>query len=276
MHPLRDQALREHRSAGHSLRTLDPLQALGGGGGGSSGDGFDKVQQLLGQALREDRKAGFGPPPPKDREGGSGFVNLVGIEDLLAGQRDFNVAASRSASASSDAEQRSPTTNDGESESASLPVDAGRELPSPSPSEPGSRGVLPLRQPSAAASGTPAAAPTQQQPTVKVPVKPLPEVKLEQKVIAAGLLALTLVAFARGSEEILPGSVLEFLQAWMLLAWAGHFLLGCVAAWLATRQGWPGPYWFFKVLFCGAVAFEKDLWEEIVNGVLGRPPKDKP
>ncbi|GAQ90094.1 hypothetical protein KFL_005990010 [Klebsormidium nitens] len=80
-----------------------------------------------------------------------------------------------------------------------------------------------------------------------------------QRVIVLEMIGLTVVAFGRSSEGVVPEEVLGFLQLWMRLAWGGHAFLGVVAAVLAAGKGRTPLKWFVKVAASGALGLQELL-----------------
>eukprot|EP00850_Spirogloea_muscicola_P009193 SM000051S17553 [mRNA] locus=s51:353524:355316:+ [translate_table: standard] len=222
------RCIRRTKPAGQSRAAASP----------GEGAGFDQVREIIarmgyggrgaGRANSEDRRTGFGPPPPAGRDRGAGFVNLAGMEDMVAGSRQSSAATvSSPANSGSEAAGGAPIPTlsaapvaRAEQEQAALPADVSRER----------AGVLLPSQLTAA-----------------------------QRAIALGMLGVTVLAFGRSSEDLLPADARTFLQVWMRIAWGAHGMLGFAAAYIAQGKGRPPVKWLAKVLCTGALGLQELL-----------------
>eukprot|EP00850_Spirogloea_muscicola_P019025 SM000181S03550 [mRNA] locus=s181:93120:97190:- [translate_table: standard] len=189
------RSIRRMKASGQSRAALSP----------GEGAGFDRVREIIGRANSEDRRTGFGPPPPAGRDRGAGFVNLAGVEDMVAGSWQSPAATLSSlANSGSEAAEGAPISTPSaapvaraKQEQAALPADVARER----------AGVLLPSQLTAA-----------------------------QRAIALGMLGVTVLAFGRSSEDLLPADARTVLQVWMRIAWGAHGMLGLAAAYIAQGK----------------------------------------
>eukprot|EP00850_Spirogloea_muscicola_P014377 SM000103S09469 [mRNA] locus=s103:39576:41444:- [translate_table: standard] len=210
--------IRRMKPAGQSRAAVNP----------GEGAGFERVREIIGRANGEDRRTGFGPPPPAGRDRGAGFINLAGVEDMVSGSRQSSAATvSSPVKSGSEAAGRSPISTipaapvvRAEQEQAALPADVGRER----------AGVLLPSQLTAA-----------------------------QRAIVLGMLGVTVLAFGRSSEDLLPADARTVLQVWMRMAWGAHGMLGFAAAYIAQGKGRPPVKWLAKVLCTGALGLQELL-----------------
>eukprot|EP00270_Netrium_digitus_P008009 TRINITY_DN2367_c0_g1_i6.p1 TRINITY_DN2367_c0_g1~~TRINITY_DN2367_c0_g1_i6.p1 ORF type:complete len:300 (+),score=87.99 TRINITY_DN2367_c0_g1_i6:35-901(+) len=231
------------------------------------GKGIERVRQLIALRNGEDRRSGFGPPPPSDSDGGHGFVNLSGLEDITAGSRPFNLlrraeptaAGIRGAAAAADAAASSAGANSSDAASPSREAKSTEGVKATATAKAAVRNAAsPHDEPKGKGRVDYEGRSWQEQLLAFLPM-PLTRV---QAVVAVGMLAVTLLAFARGTEDLLPADVIGFLRAWMRLAWTGHGLLAIAA--IVISEGLEGQMkaqlgWAVKVLLCGALGFQELL-----------------
>ncbi|GJP73268.1 hypothetical protein CLOP_g4007 [Closterium sp. NIES-67] len=243
------------------------------GGGGGGGDGIDKVRLLIGMATRDDKKRGFGPPPPKDKAAGSGLVNLTGREDLMAGRREFDLPFSSSTPpeallAQARARTKARTTAqsrarqaEGSGDGEKLSDGEGNRQAGNEVREVDLEGSGSSSDTVSASSGINGSAFEHSSPTsTGLPLDLTPA----EAVISAGMLALTVLAVGKGSRGFMSDDVIWLLQVWMGIAWTTHCSLGAFAAFICQQPGNQLPAsssskWFVKISLAGFLAFS-DFW----------------
>ncbi|CAI7843026.1 unnamed protein product, partial [Closterium sp. NIES-53] len=204
-----------------------------------------------GMATRDDKKRGFGPPPPKDKAAGSGFVNLTGREDLMAGRREFDLAFSSSTPPESllaqararakartiaQSQARKAEGSGGGAESEDMNGEGSRqadnEMRELDPESNGSSGSVSARVESDVDGKAAEDRATGFPPTsTGLPLDLTPS----QAVISAGMLAVTALAVGKGSNDFLSDEVVWLLRVWMAVAWTTHCSLGAFAAFICHQ-----------------------------------------